>query len=47
MVDTQNDDSGPEYAFAVGDERQEKIEVIIGGCTLSMIVDIWSEYQHH
>ena len=39
MVDTQNDDSGPEYAFAVGDKRQEKIEVIIGGCTLSMIVD--------
>ena len=34
MVDTQDDDDDPEYAFAVGDKRQEKIEVIIGGCKL-------------
>ena len=39
MVDTPDDDSGPGYAFAVGDKRQEKLEVIIGGCKLSVIVD--------
>ena len=26
-------------AFAVGDKKQEKIEVIIGGCKLSVIID--------
>ena len=29
MVDTQDDADDPEYAFTIGDEKQEKIEVII------------------
>ena len=37
MVDTQDDEDEPEYT--VGDKKQEKIEVIIGGCKLSMILD--------
>ena len=39
MVDTQDDEDDSEYAFTVGDKKQEKIEVIIGGCKLSMIID--------
>ena len=39
MVDTQGDEDDPEYAFTVGDKKEEKIEVIIGGCKLSMIID--------
>ena len=39
MVDTQDDEDDPEYAFAVGDRKQEKIEVTVGGCKLNVIVD--------
>ena len=39
MVDMQDDEDDSEYAFTVGDKKQEKIEVIIGGCKLSMIID--------
>ena len=40
MVNTQDDADDPEYAFTIGDEKKEKIEVIIiGGCKLSMIID--------
>ena len=39
MVDTQDDEDDPEYAFAVGGRKQEKIEVTIGGCKLNVIVD--------
>ena len=39
MVDTQDGEDEPEYAFTVGGKKQEKIEVIIGGCNLSMIID--------
>ena len=39
MVDTQDDEDDSEYAFNVGDKKQEKIEFIIGGCKLSMIID--------
>ena len=28
----------PEYAFAVGTERQERIEVTVGGCKLNMMI---------
>ena len=38
MVDTQDDDD-PEYAFAVGGRKQERIEVTIGGCKLGVFVD--------
>jgi len=27
MVDTQDDEDDPEYAFTVGDKKEEKIEV--------------------
>ena len=39
MVDTQDGEDEPEYTFTVGGKKQEKIEVIIGGCKLSMIID--------
>ena len=39
MVDMQDGEDEPEYAFTVGGKKQEKIEVIIGGCKLSMIID--------
>ena len=39
MVDTQDDEDDPEYVFAVGDKKQEKIEVIIGVCKLGVIID--------
>ena len=39
MVDTQDDKGDPEYAFAVGNNKQEKIEVTIGGCKLSVVID--------
>ena len=32
MVDTRDNKDDPEYAFTVEDKKQEKIEVIIGGC---------------
>ena len=38
MVDTQDDEGDPEYAFAVGNNKQEKIEVTIGGCKLSVVI---------
>ena len=38
MVDTQDDEDEPEYAFTVGDKKQEEI-VTIGGCKPSMIID--------
>jgi len=39
MVDTQDDQGDPEYAFAGGNKKQEKIEVTIGGCKLSVVID--------
>ena len=39
MVDTQDDENDPEYAFAIGGKKQEKIEVVIGGCKMSVIRD--------
>ena len=39
MVDTRDDEDEPEYAFTIGDKKREKIEVIIGGCKLSMVID--------
>ena len=39
MVDTQDDEGDPEYAFAVGNNKQEKIEVTIGVCKLSMVIE--------
>ena len=40
IVHTRDDGDDPEYAFTVGDEKkQEKIEIIKGGCKLSMIID--------
>lgn len=39
MVDTRDDEGDPEYAFAVGNKKQEKIEVTIGGCKLSVVID--------
>ena len=38
-VHSEGGDEGPEYAFAVGIETQEKIEVTVGGCRLNMVID--------
>lgn len=39
MIDSEDDGEGPVYAFAVGDKKQEKIEVTVGGCKLNTIID--------
>ena len=39
MVQTQDVEDDPEYAFAVGNKKQDKIKAIIGECKLSVIVD--------
>ena len=38
MVGCHNEEEEPGYAFTVGD-RNEKIEVTVGGCKLNMIID--------
>ena len=39
MVDVQDNEDTPVYAFAVDTKKQEKILVAVGGCKLNMIVD--------
>ena len=39
MVDVQDNEDTPVYAFAVDNKKQEKIEVTAGGCRLNVIVD--------
>ena len=39
MVDLQDNEDTPVYAFAVDNKKQEKIEVTVGGCMLNVIVD--------
>ena len=39
MVDLQDNEDTPVYPFAVDNEKQEKIEVTVGGCMLNVIVD--------
>ena len=38
-IHSEEEDEGPEYAFAVGIETQEKIEATVGGCRLNMVID--------
>ena len=38
-VNLAEEEEEAEYVFAVGTERQEKIEVTVGGCKLNMIID--------
>ena len=39
MVDCQDNEDEPIYAFAVGGRNEEKIEITVGGCKLNMIID--------
>ena len=38
-VHSEEEDEGPEYAFAVDIETQEKIEVTVGRCRLNVVID--------
>ena len=39
MVGGHDEEEEPVYAFTVVDKNEEKIEVTVGGCKLSMIID--------
>jgi len=38
-LEGEEEEERPEYAFAVGTKRKEKIEVVVGGCMLNMIIN--------
>ena len=39
MVDIHDDEDNLEYAFAVGDKKQDNAEVTVEGCKVSAIID--------